>query len=212
MSEEIQAVEENIPSELETLKARADMLGIEYRSNIGVDRLRTKINNKLEGKSDDSEEPAEETTAAPVKAKKEPVKRTKTGKPTQQRLTPSQYNERLLETRQKEAAKLIRVRVTCMNPNKKGWEGEIISAGSAKLGTFKKFVKFDVIWHVPNIIYLEMKERKFTTFSTTRGPRGEQRREGKLVNEFSIELLPQLTEAERLDLAQRQAMADGTQS
>lgn len=205
--------ENQIPSELETLKARADQLGIEYRANIGVERLRTKINNKLEGTSDESEEPAEETKSAPVEVKevkKEPVKRTKTGKPTQQRLSANQYKERLVETRQKDAAKLVRVRVSCMNPNKRGWEGEIISAGSAKLGTFKKYVKFDVIWHVPNIIYLEMKERKFTTFTTTRGPRGEQRREGKLVNEFSIELMPQLTEAERLDLAQRQAMAEGT--
>lgn len=110
---------------------------------------------------------------------------------------------------QKSASELIRIRVTCMNPAKKEWEGEIFTVGNAVVGTFKKYVPFnaDEGWHVPRIIYEQLKDRECQVFTTVRDSRGNSTRKGKLIKEFAIEVLPNLTEEEIKELAQRQAMA-----
>ena len=110
---------------------------------------------------------------------------------------------------QKSASELMRIRVTCMNPAKKEWEGEIFTVGNAVVGTFKKYVPFnaDKGWHVPRIIYEQLKDRECQVFTTVRDSRGNSTRKGKLIKEFAIEILPNLTEEEIKELAQRQAMA-----
>ena len=51
------------PSELDTLKQRAKLMGIKHHPNIGVDKLRDKVNEQLE-------EPEEKVkTVAPVNGK-----------------------------------------------------------------------------------------------------------------------------------------------
>jgi len=185
MSDEItQEVEENeIPSELDSLRARADILGVSYRHNTGVDKLRKLVNRALEPTED-------EEVAAPRVANAT--------------LTKSQAVAAI----RKEASKLVRIRITCMNPNKKNWEGEIFSVGSAKLGTFKKYVPFDAPdgWHVPNIIFDMIKERKCSVFYTATAPSGAKTRKSKLVQEFSIDVLPPLTPEEIRNLARQQAL------
>lgn len=110
---------------------------------------------------------------------------------------------------QRKASELVRIRVTCMNPAKKEWEGEIFTVGNSVVGTFKKYVPFnaDEGWHVPRIIYEQLKARECQIFVTVKGPRGNTTRKGKLIKEFAIEVLPPLTEEELHDLAQRQAMS-----
>ena len=110
---------------------------------------------------------------------------------------------------QKSASELMRIRVTCMNPAKKEWEGEIFTVGNAVVGTFKKYVPFnaDEGWHIPRIIYEQLKDRECQVFTTVRDSRGNSTRKGKLIKEFAIEVLPNLTEEEIKELAQRQAMA-----
>jgi hypothetical protein len=193
-NEEVVEVE-SIPSELDTLKARATQMGIKFHPNTGVDKLRAKIDNKIN----------------PTKAEPKASKGKKTEKVTY--LTHEEFLTEQSKNIKKSINSLVRIRVTCMNPNKKNWEGEIISVGSAKLGTFKKYVPFnaDDGWHVPNIIFEAMKERKYSSFTTVRGPRGEKIRKAKLVPEFSIEVLPHLTNEELKELARRQA-AQGTQA
>lgn len=111
-----------------------------------------------------------------------------------------------------EAAKLVRVRVTCMNPLKKDWEGEIFCVGNGQIGSFKKFVPFnlDEGYHIPHIIYTEMKARMYQAFVTEKHSSGRKVKVGKLIREFGIEVLEPLTEVELKELAQRQAMANGT--
>ena len=77
------------------------------------------------------------------------------------------------------------------------------------VGTFKKYVPFnaDEGWHVPRIIYEQLKDRECQVFTTVRDSRGNSTRKGKLIKEFAIEVLPNLTEEEIKELAQRQAMA-----
>jgi hypothetical protein len=108
-----------------------------------------------------------------------------------------------------EAARLVRIRVVCMNPMKKDWEGEIFTVANAVVGTFKKYVPFgnDEGWHVPNIIYQQIKSRMCQTFVNAKSRNGVTIRQGKLIKEFAVEVLPDLTEAELKELAQRQAMA-----
>ena len=176
-----------IPDELTTLKARAEQLGISFHPSIKLEKLRDKINAKLEG---DSEEEAEEVVVAAGAPKGE---------------TQSELRLR----KRKEASELVRIRVTCMNPAKKEWDGEIITAGNSAVGTFKKYVPFNNEdgWHVPRIIYNQLLERKCQIFITDKDGRGNKVRKGKMIREFAIEVLPQLTPAELRDLAQRQAMA-----
>jgi hypothetical protein len=175
---------DNLPvqDELAVLKARADALGISYHPSIGVEKLREKVNAAL--KEDE----------APQKAPTADAKETE-----------SQRRNRLRQ----EASKLVRIRLTCMNPHKKEWQGEFITAGNSVVGTFTKYIPFnaDEGWHVPHIIYEQLRDRECQVFVTVRDSRGNATRKGKTIKEFAIEVLPPLTEEELKDLAQRQAMA-----
>ena len=189
MTEQIQQPTES--SELETLKQRADMMGIKYHPNTGLDKLKAKINNALDG--------GEENKA---------IKELSTG--DKEYLTGEEFKRIQESNKKRDINKLVRVRVTCMNPMKKEWEGELISVGSSKLGTFKKYIPYNVEWHIPKIIYDHLKERKCSVFHTVKDARGQKVRKSKLVPEFSIETLPPLTTEELKDLAQRQAMTKGS--
>lgn len=168
------------PDELAALKKRADMMGISYHPSIGLEKLREKVNAAL------SDEPVEETKVTKGE-------------------TEGQKRKRLAD----EAAKLVRIRVTCMNPIKKEWDGEIITAGNSAVGSFKKYIPFnaDEGWHVPNIIYQQLLQRECQVFTTQRDEKGNQYRKGKLIKEFAIEVLPPLTQEELDELARRQAMS-----
>lgn len=185
MQEFEQEEELQIPDEMTSLKARADQLGISYHPSIGLEKLRTKINEALSDEPKEDEKPA----VAVGKGKESP--------------------QELRLRKRKEASELVRIRVTCMNPNKKEWDGEVFTAGNSAVGTFKKMVPFNAEegWHVPRIIYNMMMERKCQIFVTHTDSRGNKSRKGKMIREFSIEVLPPLTEEELHDLAQRQAMA-----
>lgn len=182
------SLQTDVPDELTTLKARATQMGIYFHPSIGVEKLKEKINGKL-SPSTESSEPK------------------KVAANTRTYLTDAEYKKSQVIRRKRDASKLVRCRITCMNPAKKEWEGEIISVGSAKLGTFKKYVLFNEVYHIPHIIYEAMKDRKFSHFSTVKNHLGVKVRKSKLVNEFNIEILPPLTKEELKDLAQQQAMA-----
>lgn len=189
MSNELQETNDTklVQDELTVLKARADKMGISYHPSIGVDKLKEKIKAALSDEPVEAVEDEVAETVTEVKVKKKSKGELK-----------------------KEASKLVRIRVTCMNPNKKEWEGEIFTVSNAVVGTFKKYVPFNTEegYHVPHIIYEQLKERKCQIFQTVRDSRGNKSRKGKLINEFSIEMLPPLTPAELQELARKQAMAN----
>lgn len=179
-----------VPDEMTALKARADMLGLSYHPSIGLEKLRAKINDALADKPAAVEAVPESTPAAP-KAVEETA--------MQRRIR-----------KRKEATELVRIRVQCMNPAKKEWEGEIFTVGNSLVGTISKYVPFadaEDGWHVPRMIYNHLLERQCQVFVTTTDSRGNKTRKGKLIREFAIEVLPNLTAEELRDLAQRQAMA-----
>lgn len=171
-------------TELEILKERADLLSIKYHPNIGVEALRQKVNAALADQDDAAD--LEQTNAAET------------------------VNSRRLRLRQ-EASKLIRIRVTCMNPAKKDHQGDIFSVGNGEIGTFRKYVPFNSDndgWHVPYVIYQHLKERECPIFVNVKNPQGGgTSQKAKMIKEFAIEVLDPLTPEELKDLAQRQAMA-----
>ena len=177
------------PDELTTLKARATSMGLNFHPSIGVDKLREKIAAALNG--------TDEPEATPVAAGAE------TAQPVQETA-----NEKRLRLK-REALKLVRIRTTCMNPAKKDWEGEIFTVGNTVIGSVKKFVPFNVDegWHVPYCIYEMMRNRMCQVFVTGKSRNGVVTRQGKMIKEFAIEVLPQLTQEELDELARRQAMA-----
>jgi len=128
-------------------------------------------------------------------------------------MSAEEYRKKYAANARKESGRLVRCRIQCMNPAKKDWPGEIFSVGSAKLGTFKKFVPFNSPepYHIPKIIYNMLLEKKCTVFYTEIDPRGNKIRKGRLVNEFAIEVLPPLTKEELSDLAKTQALKAGQQ-
>lgn len=168
---------QNTTDELSALKARADLLGISYHPSIGLEKLRDKVNAAL-ASGEQSEGSVKDDAAERIEL-------------------------------QNKAAELVRIRVTCMNPAKKEWEGEIFTTGNSVVGTFKKFVPFnaDEGWHVPRIILEMIQQRQCQIFTTVKSKNGVAVRQGKLIKEFAVEILPPLTEEELKDLAQRQAMA-----
>lgn len=170
--------------ELQTLKDRADRLGVKYHPSIKLETLREKLAAAMAG------EPAAEKPAVEQEA---PVE------------TEGQMRKRL----QLQASRLVRIRLTCMNPAKREWDGEIITVGNSVVGTFRKFVPFnaDEGWHVPEIMLRMLEARECQVFTTVKTAHGVSVRRGKLIKEFAIEILPPLNQEELDELARRQALA-----
>lgn len=200
-----------ITPELERVRAEADRLGVSYHHRAGVEKIKGLINAHIVEQQANQGMPA---AAAALEATEEtqrvPSSKERLLKEEIKPLTAEEFRQNEFQNRKRKAGQLIRVRVQCMNPNKKDWAGEIISVGSAKLGTFKKYVPFNnEPYHIPKIIYDVMKEKKCSVFTTKTDHRGNKTRVSRLVPEYAIEVLPPLSKAELQDLAIAQARADG---
>lgn len=172
--------------ELTLLKERADKLNITYSPGIKAPALKKKIDAVL-NEEDETEDTTETEDVVDVKP-----------------LTKGQMKAKA----RREASELVRVVVACMNPNKREWEGEIISVGNSVVGNFKKFVPFNIEegYHIPKAIYNYLVERECQIFVNGKDARGNKTRVGKLIKEFNITVLDPLTEEELKDLAQNQAV------
>jgi len=211
MSEDTQAVED-VPvdlkkQELKSLKAKAEMIGLKFHPNIGLEKLKKKVNEQLskdkatlvkeakERAVDDVPEPIPSVPqtnnfAAPLMIRNE---------------TPAQKKMRL----RKKASRLVRFRLTCMNPNKKKWPGEIFTVSNSFVGTFKRHIPFNANrWHCEEMLLNMIKDRKFTEFYEVKDKKGRTAKRTKLVREFAIDELSPLTEKEIADLKLQQGLAN----
>lgn len=189
MSEDVQKPQD----ELTLLKQRATQMGVAFSPNIGIETLRQRVNGKMDGKEEGEAEP--ETAAQSGPEDTEEVK-----------LSPAQYRQQ----KKREAEKLIRVRITNMNPQKTDLPGEVFTVANGVVGTIRKYVPFggeaaEVGYHVPQIILNMLKRRKFYTTSTKRDDKGRPYQVKQERSEFAIEILEPLTqeELEKLALDQR---------
>ena len=189
MSDQETDVTQVTQDELKTLKDRADLMGITYHPSIGLEKLREKVKATIEGQPEEVE----------VDPGKEAWKEHRDAK-----LTAQEQRKKL----QDEARKLVRIRLTCMNPAKSEYTGEIFTVGNSVVGTYKNFVPFnnDEGWHVPHIMYEMLRDRTCQIFTTVKLPGGGSHRQGKLIKEFAIEVLPSLSTKELEELARKQAV------
>jgi hypothetical protein len=188
-----ESAESTKPDELAMLKQRARMMGITFSNAIGIETLRAKIEEKMSGKTETATAAAPELQdpATPVAAKK---------------LT-------LRQQIQRENMKLIRLRITNMDPKKKDLPGEVFTVANSYLGTVRKFVPYGEVtengYHVPYCIYKMMKRRKFLNIRTykDRNNHNQIKIEQNWAQEFALEVLPPLTKQELAQLATAQAAA-----
>lgn len=185
--------------ELTMLKSRAKMMGITFSNNIGLEALREKIRAKMEGEvalAGEVQAPAQVNALdpdAPVSG-------------VQKKVTLRKYI-------QEREMKLIRLRITNLDPKKKDLPGEIFTVANRFLGTVRKYVPYGEVtdegYHVPHCIYKMLKRRQFLSIRTSNRPgRTHQVQvESRWVNEFALEVLPPLTKEELGRLANAQAAA-----
>lgn len=165
--------------EFDLLKSRANKLGIKFSPNIGLDTLREKVNEKLSANKKEEQENLKDNSPAAIR-------------------------KRLY----KEQMRLIRCRITNLNPAKKDLKGEIFTVANEYLGTIKKFVPYDEAgnaYHLPFILFNELKNKKFVQRQLITDPKTkEQRIISKWVPEFNLEVLEPLTKEQLAKLASSQ--------
>lgn len=195
-TEEVQGndtVDEVQVDELSILKQRATLMGLKFSNNIGLEALRKKVSDAQEG-----------ITEEPEVAQVNPLE-TETAAPKEETRTEMARRIRLEQT------KLVRIRIQNLDPKKKELPGEIITVANDFMGTVRKFVPYgeqtDNGYHVPYCIYQFLKERKFLNIRVTKGKNGRPNIQQGWVREFSIEVLPPLTQEELTNLAQAQIAA-----
>lgn len=103
------------------------------------------------------------------------------------------------------ALKLVRCRIVNLHPDKKAVPGEIITVANKTIGKITKYIPFGDEsangYHIPYCIYEYLKNKKYAQRIKEKGAIAPRT---KLVPEYSIEVLPQLTPEELKKLAQSQ--------
>lgn len=230
------SAEEQKPDELSMLKSRARMMGITFSNNISVETLRLKIQEKLDGeetgdtKTDELEDPVNtevvtdevqapapigaypQVTAAPAASRSQAPLLVDPALPKPKKAVGRAAT--LREQIRRENLRLIRVRITNMDPKKKDLPGEFVTVANEYLGTIRKFIPFteqEDGYHVPYCIYKQLIARKFLSIRTYKDKRDSNQIKIEQVwaREFAIEVLPQLTQVELRQLATAQAAAGG---
>lgn len=197
------------------LKKKATLMGISFPNNVKTEKLAELINAKLEGEDTPDEpeqvvEASTETPAEPVVDNTQNVnaqadKAVKASAP----LTPREELKR-------KAMKLIRVRISNLDPKKKDLTGEIFTIANDVLGAVKMFVPYGEVtddgWHLPMWVFKQLEKRRFLHIRTSKDRQtGQQKVEHFYAKEFSLEVLPPLTSDELATLARNQAAAGSIQ-
>ena len=191
---------ETAVDELALLKERAKQMGIPFSNNISLETLRKRISDKMEGKdvpevnplTGDAEIAA--ITSAPVK------------------LDAKQNALALRKMMQREQMKLVRVRITNMDPKKKDLPGEIWTVSNEYLGNVRKMIPYgeqtDDGYHIPYCLFRLLQSKRFLHIRTVKDRvTGVERQDKQWVKEFSLDVLPDLTKEELARLAAAQAAA-----
>jgi hypothetical protein len=204
--------------ELSILKMRAKTMGITHSNNISLEKLKAKIAEKLAGETPEPEQDDDEaevvdvgmagslSTAAPTGA---PVAEVAAPK---RKLTKAEAEQAIRTQLHRDEMKLIRCRITNLNPAKKDLHGEIFAVANRYLGTVRKFIPYgeatDDGYHIPKVLYDELVTRQFQQISVKKDQRtGTNSVTTRWVREFAIEVLPPLTQEELNRLATAQAAA-----
>lgn len=174
--------------EIESLHKKLDLMGIKYHHKAGAEKLRALVASTIE------------EAVVPVKQE-----------------VPDYMPEDsigLVETKgakavrlRREASALVRVIVSCMNPEKREWEGETFSVGNSVVGQYKKYVPFnnEAGYHVPQIILNHLLEKECQIWVNKKNAQGEKVKVGRLIKELNVQVLSPLTLEELRSLGQEQS-------
>ncbi|QIG67782.1 hypothetical protein PP747_gp081 [Rhizobium phage RHph_Y38] len=185
-------------NELDMLKSRAKLMGIPFSPNVKDPQvLKDKIAAKLAGEE-------EETQKGPVSPE------------LTSEITVSDKPKTIDEIRKEmlaENMKLLRVRITNMDPKKRNLPGEILSVGNDVMGVVRKFIPYGEVtdggYHIPYILYKALIKRKFLDIKVSKNSKGQEQVTQRWVKEFAIDILPPLTTGEMAKLAAAQAAMGG---
>ena len=191
---------ETAVDELTLLKERAKQMGISFSNNISVETLRKRISDKMEGKDEPEVNPL---TGDPEIA-------AITSAP--QKLDAKQNALALRKLMQREQMKLVRVRITNMDPKKKDLPGEIWTVSNEYLGNVRKMIPYgeqtEDGFHIPYCLFRLLQNKRFLQIRTVRDRvTCQERQESQWVKEFSLDVLPDLTKEDLARLAAAQAAA-----
>lgn len=201
-----------IVSELSLLKDRARLMGLNFSNNISLEKLRTKVTEAMEGTS--AKEVQSDSVAAakvnPLALDDKPVAQPEVVEAAP--AIPVSPKVALRQYLQREQTKLIRLRITNMDPKKKDLPGEIITVANEYIGTVKKYIPFgeqsENGYHVPMCIYEQLESRRFLSVRVSKDPVTKQTRvDTSWAREFALEILPPLTQKEMGELAAAQLAA-----
>ena len=193
---------------LQHVRQQADEIGVKWHHKHKIETIQKNIDAFLEGENT----PLEEVVLAmPPKG---PVEHTADQKRWLANpivpITEANFKAEQRRLDKRKCAALVHCTITCLNPDKRNWNGEFISVGSAKLGTFKKYVPFDgKPYHLPKIIYDMLVEKRCTIMQKGVDDRGVKATIPTQAKEFNIVVLDPLTPKELDDLRIQQALAKG---
>lgn len=192
--EEVEEDEIEKIDEFTILKQRAKLMGINV-GNMGLEALKAKIISKLNDETVEEEAqplPSAETVVVPAASAKK---------------ASANNVVELRRYMKREQMKLVRVRITNLDPKDKDLPGNIFTVANEYLGTVSKFVPFGEAtengYHLPYCLYTFLRDMSFTQIRVYK-KNGKEHIETKDVRKFAIEVLPPLTTAElnRLKTAQ----------
>lgn len=207
--------------ELALLKSRAKMMNIPFSNNIGLDTLKQKIQDALDGKANtENTASVEPARANPLEAGASQMAAATHKAEDVAQADQVEKPEKVLSLREKlrlENMRLVRCRITNLDPKKKDLPGEIVTVANDYIGTVRKFVPFgehtEEGFHIEHCLYKMLKNRKFLNIRSTRDRRtGTQKVSQSWAPEFAIEVLPPLTKEELHKLAQAQIAAGSLDS
>ncbi|MCF8861591.1 putative structural protein [Agrobacterium phage OLIVR2] len=185
-----------MPSELDMLKQRAKLMGISFSNNIGIDALKARIADKLADKQDEEKEEMQPEAKEIVKS-----------------ATPAKKPASLRKVLYEENMRLVRIRITNMDPKDANLPGGIFTVANEFLGTVSKYVPFGEAtengYHVPYCIYKFLRSQKFLQIRVTK-KNGKEDIQTQWVRKFAIEMLPPLTDKELATLQASQLASGAT--
>ena len=192
--------DEQAVDELTLLKERAKVMGIPVANNISLGTLRKRVADKMEGKDEAPEVNA--LTGDPE------IAQALATKP----LDPKANAVALRKLMHAKQMRQVRVRVTNMDPKKKDLPGEIWTVANEYLGTVRKFVPYgeqtDDGFHIPYCLYRLLDSKRFLHIRDVKDrTTGIVRQDKVWAKEFSLDVLPTLTQGELDRLAAAQAAA-----
>ena len=186
--------------ELTLLKERAKVMGIPFSNNISLETLRKRVADKMEGKDEAPEVNA--LTGDPE------IAQAMVAKPLNQKANAVALRKLMYAKQMRQ----VRVRITNMDPKKKDLPGEIWTVANEYLGTVRKFVPYgeqtDDGFHIPYCLYRLLDSKRFLHIRDVKDrTTGIVRQDKVWAKEFSLDVLPTLTQGELDRLAAAQAAA-----